>query len=101
MFARKIKVGRPAPWKKHRKKLQLKFGELGHILIIYKKRKELLKKEYGYLDYYEDVDGDELFFESERERAEELERGIEYQKKQIEVLLEEMKYKRKLKKIGV
>lgn len=40
-----VKVGKPNPWKNRRKKKKpLKFGELGHLLIVEKKRLTLLKE---------------------------------------------------------
>lgn len=40
-----IKVGRSAIWNRHRRKMRLRFGELGHLSIISRKKLEISRKE--------------------------------------------------------
>lgn len=109
-----IKVGRPAIWKKHRRKMCLRFGELGHILLVNELRlRNLNSARNGIQDvlddilfYYDDEGEQELRDDlnvEEKNRVGELEAEIEsinnlISKTESEFLFlrSEMKHKRSL-----
>ena len=87
-----IKVGRPAQWNRHRKKFRLKFGELGHILLVFKQRIRSLEQEKDFiLTELDCLDGQPIDGEYEGEKLTPAEiRKIEQLEEQLEEVEDEL-----------
>lgn len=91
-----VKVGRPAPFNKRRKKFRLKFGELSHILIVLRKEIKSMEEEREYLveEAGENMLSSEELIDIEKKIAE-IEEEINIESKRANALIEEMKWKKK------
>lgn len=88
-----IKIGRPAPWKKRRRKLRLKIGELGHILLLKKRRIEVLHEIESNLRSQLDYSEEPEIVEESEESLEKIKTTISKEWADIEALKSEMRFR--------